>query len=189
MSKKEEKSSEVLPQKNIKAGVSIANPSGAARRRLLRAIGGSGSVAVGAIMTSQWQKPVIEAVILPAHAQTSIEPVANCPITVNVGSFSQSSPQAYTLSVYVSNGSGTTVMNELISSGFASVSLSGSSTFPVGAYGAGMAFSRGASANYGFAYTASCCSATLNANGGGIQQNLDFPLSLVIPDDGQCSFR
>lgn len=43
---------------------------GVARRRLLRALGGS-SLAAGTVVASGWHKPVVRAVVLPAHAQIS----------------------------------------------------------------------------------------------------------------------
>lgn len=44
----------------------------AARRRILkRLVAGGGIVATGKMMPDGWNKPVVESVILPAHAQTS----------------------------------------------------------------------------------------------------------------------
>jgi len=43
-----------------------------ARRRLLKIIAGSGSAAVGAgLIQREWARPVVQAIVLPAHAQTS----------------------------------------------------------------------------------------------------------------------
>jgi hypothetical protein len=53
-------------------GESVYNPAAAGRRRLLRAIGASGGVVAFAALTApQWVKPVINAVLVPAHAQLS----------------------------------------------------------------------------------------------------------------------
>ena len=38
------------------------------RRKALKAL----TLGTGAVMASQWSKPVVESVILPAHAQTSL---------------------------------------------------------------------------------------------------------------------
>jgi len=48
------------------------NNRNSARRRLLKIIAGSGSAAVGAgLVHREWARPVVQAVVLPAHAQTS----------------------------------------------------------------------------------------------------------------------
>lgn len=45
------------------------------RRKLLRSIAASGgAVATGKVMPESWTKPVIDTVLLPAHAQTSVRP-------------------------------------------------------------------------------------------------------------------
>lgn len=42
------------------------------RRRLIKAAAGSGGVIVGAkVAPKEWTKPIVDSVILPAHAQTS----------------------------------------------------------------------------------------------------------------------
>jgi len=51
---------------------SPANPRAAGRRRLLRTLGGAGSVAaVTALLAPNWVRPVVQVVVLPAHAQLS----------------------------------------------------------------------------------------------------------------------
>jgi len=53
-------------------GESVYNPAAAGRRRLLRAIGSGGGVAAFAALTApQWARPVVNAVLLPAHARLS----------------------------------------------------------------------------------------------------------------------
>jgi len=53
-------------------GESVYNPTAAGRRRLMRAIGASGGVAAFAALTApRWARPVVNAVLLPAHAQLS----------------------------------------------------------------------------------------------------------------------
>lgn len=43
------------------------------KRRLLKALAGGGSVIAGsAILPVQWKQPVVDSVVLPAHAQTSV---------------------------------------------------------------------------------------------------------------------
>ena len=47
----------------------------ASRRRLIKAIAGSGSVIVGTkVVPKEWIKPVVDSVILPAHAQITPPP-------------------------------------------------------------------------------------------------------------------
>lgn len=51
-----------------------SNTKETARRRILkRLVAGGGIVATGRIMPDDWHKPVVESVILPAHAQTTQE--------------------------------------------------------------------------------------------------------------------
>jgi hypothetical protein len=53
----------------------------AARRRILKRLAAGGSVLVtGHLFAQQWVKPVVESVILPAHAQATVTNV-----TVQVG--------------------------------------------------------------------------------------------------------
>lgn len=44
------------------------------RRKMLRALGGGSALAVGGALPDQWTKPAIQAVMLPAHAQTTPTP-------------------------------------------------------------------------------------------------------------------
>lgn len=53
-----------------------ASPGGTSRRRLLRVLGGSGGAALGSVLVVRWHKPLVHAVVLPAHAQMS---PAECP--------------------------------------------------------------------------------------------------------------
>ena len=46
-------------------------PRGFGRRRLLQALGAAGGSAIAALAPAKWTKPLIEAVVLPAHAATS----------------------------------------------------------------------------------------------------------------------
>jgi hypothetical protein len=43
-----------------------------ARRRLLKALAGTGAVAATGAVTSHWSRPLVESVLLPAHAATSV---------------------------------------------------------------------------------------------------------------------
>lgn len=52
---------------------SQTNKEAARRRVLKRLVAGGGFVATGKMMPDDWQKPVIESVILPVHAQMSPE--------------------------------------------------------------------------------------------------------------------
>jgi hypothetical protein len=44
---------------------------GLGRRRLLQALGLAGGGAVAALLPTRWTRPLVEVVVLPAHAQTS----------------------------------------------------------------------------------------------------------------------
>lgn len=57
--------------------------SSESRRKLLKSIAaGSGAIVAGKSLPESWSRPVVESVLLPAHAQTSTAPA--CTITVLV---------------------------------------------------------------------------------------------------------
>lgn len=58
-----------------------------ARRRLLKALGGAGgTIAAGKVLPEKWTRPVVESVLLPAHAQaTGQNPVLNFAGSVTPG--------------------------------------------------------------------------------------------------------
>lgn len=65
-----------------------------ARRRILkRLVAGGGIIATGRMMPDDWHKPVVESVILPAHAQTTQEEppplsnVSNVNVTMQMNFF------------------------------------------------------------------------------------------------------
>jgi len=61
---------------------STLNSAGGARRKLVQALGGAGGV-VGGLLLTGWRKPVVESVILPAHAQTTTETGGPTPTVCN----------------------------------------------------------------------------------------------------------
>lgn len=69
--------------KPLKTGGASTDARSDARRRLLKVIGGSGSLTLGAVLASGWHKPMATAVLLPAHARSSPPPVS---ITCNINS-------------------------------------------------------------------------------------------------------
>lgn len=53
--------------------------SDTSRRKLLKSIAaGSGAIVAGKSLPDSWSRPVVDSVILPAHAQTSAEPPVTC---------------------------------------------------------------------------------------------------------------
>ena len=63
------------------------------RRKLLKSMAvGSGAVVAGKSVPEEWMKPIVDSVILPAHAETTggeppaEEPPASCSVSGNVGS-------------------------------------------------------------------------------------------------------
>lgn len=49
------------------------------RRGILKSLGGGGLLAAGGLVPARWARPVVESVILPAHAQTSSEDASQEP--------------------------------------------------------------------------------------------------------------
>ena len=172
-----------------------SNPSGAARRKLLRKVRIGGGVALGAIIAKGWHTPVVQSAILPAHAQSSgnlgSPPVANsCPVIVNVihtDDFQNQDSYSFQGAI----GSIGFFPPALVSgTGFTGGSsvASGSATFdPVG-YVFDLvhtpAFSSVASATYSL--TISCCNDSLVTNfvATGVQT---FPFNVNIMGGGVCS--
>lgn len=87
-----------------KPGKTTDNPAAPARRRLLRALGGGGTTAPGALSSPQWTRPLVKAVVLPAHAQTSLvettDPVG-CAVALTVDFLPGPSQTGYSLSAVV----------------------------------------------------------------------------------------
>lgn len=154
------------------------NPRGAARRRLLRAIGKSGGLAIGSLLAANWVKPVVKSVMLPAHAQTSL---GGCPIEV-FGSVQPSSSAPFSLSVVVGN----TVLNS-VSGSISSTSLSGSGSFPPGSYAAGLVISQGSTQGLALTELVSCCGASNGAMGGVFNTTAAIVHLVTISDDGECT--
>jgi hypothetical protein len=166
-----------------------ANLRAVARRRLLRALGGSGGAVLGTVLTSSWHKPVVEAVLLPAHAQTSETTATNCPVTLTLSGFNDTGSAAYSLSLFVGDTVlAATTFDSTVSAG----SVSGSSTFPPGAYVAGVSLESDGIPLYSGIFRAECCdglytdSGAVNASVGG-GEVLDAQTGLFISDDGECS--
>lgn len=169
---------------------------GAARRRLLRALGRSGGITVGALLSAPWHKPLVKSVVLPAHGQTSpSEPGSEpgpvgCPITVDLSFFDRGPgggiyTDPYSLSLFVND----TIVNSTATSGVESTSLSGASTFPPGTYSAGLSvdFNDDTDFNaFSFTLDLACCDATEQLAG---SQVGDFATAaeFVVSDDGECA--
>ena len=187
------------PKQAGKVGQTQNNPSARSRRKLLRALGGTGGVALGAIMTSGWEKPLVESALLPAHAESS--PSA-CTSLIDFSSFAPASyASSYVLNALVSNSNGTTAIANA-NGGFvfpsSTTSVSGSSTFPPGTYMVGVQAFRSTDnfpTNFPFtesmtgAYGVSCCdgSNTLfqdSFDEGGTMITDVLPVN--ITDDGTC---
>lgn len=56
------------------------------RRRLIKVLAGTGSVVLGAkFLPEKWAKPVVDSVVLPAHAQLSVPFTMSCTATPPAG--------------------------------------------------------------------------------------------------------
>jgi hypothetical protein len=121
----------------------------------------------------------VEAVVLPAHAQTS--PGENCLVTV-AGEYSRQSNADYSVSLFV----GDTILAS-VTGGFSSASLSGASTFPPGAYPAGVSVAQAFDQLFGVNLTISCCDESVSAGGDDTASEAEASIVLTISDDGECS--
>jgi hypothetical protein len=50
------------------------------RRRAMKVLGAGGVVAATLMLPSKWTKPVVESIIVPAHAQASAPPTSTAPL-------------------------------------------------------------------------------------------------------------
>lgn len=194
------------------------NPRAAGRRRLLRAIGGSG-VALSAVLTSRWQQPVVETVVLPAHAQTTNanteqsssgpnqNQIAATGCVLSITSIFQAGPatpadqlQTYQIIVQgTSNGSLVTspVLAQATHSGTGTIALT--ATLELGDGPASFAFGNlrtmtPAPANVEVTYSAECCGGA-NTSGqitivaaGTSSGGIGSGDPLVVVQGGVCSF-
>lgn len=97
---------------SLPAGQSITNPQAASRRRLLRALGtAGGTVALGALTSPNWVKPVVRSVALPAHASTT-QPQCSVVLIVESSPFTGVTSSclgsiAYSIGAYLSSAAET----------------------------------------------------------------------------------
>jgi hypothetical protein len=103
--------------------------TGTSRRRLCRAVTGSGGLALGAVVLGVWRKPVVKAVALPAHAQTSVQ---GCRVSVALTADAGTSSGVYSVSLFVTDfGGGGTYLNSGSASD-ANLTVTGSALIPPG---------------------------------------------------------
>lgn len=175
------------PANNPRDGESTANPAGGSRRRLLRALGKSGGVAVAALLAGRWRTPVVRSVMLPAHAQTS---AGGCVVSVEF-EYDPDVDVTYNISIVISGTGGSTRLagqNGSVTGEGGTATVSGSSIFPPGTYTGALYLSETATTNPGFAYTAnaSCCDQRTGTNGRGDTSGQLALGGFVIRDDGTC---
>jgi len=171
---------------NKNRDVPDSNPAAAARRRMIRALGGSSALALSNLAVHGWQKPVVSAAVLPAHAQSS----PACQIGV---SFSYEDVALITRMVCIeilgSAGTlaqGCTTLPTAPSAAFNTTTGMLSANAAPGSY---MVSFLWAPASGSLAYTVSCCGGIPNIN------TLDPPpfgpredsVGVVVIDDGECS--
>jgi len=161
------------------------NPAGAARRRLLRAVAGSGSVMLGGLFSSGWQKPVVNAVILPAHAQLSGDIAPACAVTLSATVVANVWP--YTAQLFMSNFSGGTLVAET-NGGTGSTILSGVTVPTAGTYTVYLYYSASFQP-WSFTLSQACCgdAQATNTNFDSNTTTYFANLSFTTPGDGTCT--
>lgn len=71
------------------------------RRKLLKTIAaGSGAIFAGGLLPESWTKPVVNSVVLPAHAQTSVPPTTLPPTTLPPTTLPPTTPPPTTTLTY-----------------------------------------------------------------------------------------
>ena len=168
--------------------------SSESRRKLLKSIAaGSGAIIAGKSLPESWSKPVVDSVMLPAHAQTSIICTIDITyqITVNPpidGSY------GYSISYYPGGGFAVPPVNVLYTS---SVTQTYSHTLAPGQYvvsgGAGADSPVGSGGTASGQTSVSCCSAstllgapwTVPAGG---DDGDGGAVLVTVGTDGTCSF-
>jgi len=142
---------------NKNCELSDTNPAGSARRRMIRALGGSSALVLSNLAVHGWQRPVVRAAVLPAHAQSS----PACQIGV---SFSYEDQAIITRMVCIeilgSAGTltqGCTTLPSAASAGFSTTTGSVSANAAPGSYMVSFIWSVASGA---LTYTVSCCGGT-----------------------------
>lgn len=183
------------PELSEQPGVSTSNPVASSRRRLLRAVGASGGATVGMVLASRWQRPVVESVLLPAHAQTTSKPDDNdngndpdpggCTISV-AATVDHGDVFTVELVVAPNGGGGSTTVASLITEDD-NVTLAGSTTVPPGTYDVFGTISHPSSSFVTFTFAASCCLATTEATGND-ETGQSLGTFFATVGSGDCSF-
>lgn len=172
------------------------NSAGAARRRLICALGGTSGAVLGGALMSGWQKPIVESVLIPAHAQTSDETPAPTACNNEFGwtiMMTSPTPVDISLALFLN---GSAVTSDVFPSASAA-SLSLNSTTSTGSADASLGFelewSHTSIGSFSFPYTfdATCCTDNFQLiSNAGFAAAGTVPLqnlaAVQYPADGQC---
>jgi len=166
------------------------NPAGAARRRLLRTLTASGGVIAGGLLAPKWTKPVINAAILPVHAQATMVVIPACSISALVNIIPQGSTVPYTAVIVArdTNAVSTTLAYSAI--GGESTQVTGEiSTLGSGVYDAIFAVSFASARAWAFEFTATCCSDSgfISSVQADTATSFGIGQQVTLLDDGSCS--
>jgi hypothetical protein len=63
-----------MDKEDKKKAPSVEDKQGGRRKLLKSVVAGGGAATVAKLMPDQWSRPVVDSVVLPSHAQTSISP-------------------------------------------------------------------------------------------------------------------
>ncbi len=173
------------PGKIVPVDGSEQNPLATHRRRLIRILALSGGGAVGAVMSSRWETPVIESVLLPAHAQTTV--VSAVPCLINIAA-TVDSGDIFTLALAISSQSGGTPTTLASTTGDDElISLADTVTLPPGDY---EAFFRLTHPNSGYSYTfaATCCNDNVSFSSEIVGAGSTGAGNTLTLSSGDCAF-
>ena len=178
---------------------STSNPQGAGRRRLLQLTGGIGA---SAIVSSEWKKPVIETVLIPAHAQTTDSesdsdstqnstPAGPCVLTISAAATLSISSGTITddavLNAGILGGSTATLtlLDDVVST-ILSVNLT--TTLPPGSYTAAFAIGFGQPIDQTLQGTVQCCNNFATTQAPTSAVCVADSLAFTLLADGTCLF-
>lgn len=167
---------------------SESNPAASSRRRLIRALGGGGGLAIAAVVAYGWKKPIVTAVVLPAHARSSQTPATEeCTVGYSITATNDNATMAYTLAIALNGATAT----EVPITGSDTLSVSAELTAPTLSFTRFFTFAE-TGANIAMSESITCCAdivTTPAAVNAGNATAIFFPSWVVTADEGVCTIN
>ena len=168
-------------------GMTEHNPKAAARRRMIRALGGSGALGLATLAAGGWKKPVVDAVALPVHA--AVSPAA-CEIGASV-TVSNSNTSGATLGVCIEllDAGGTTSFGCYVASASGTASGGSSVTAGPGTYTLSYYWDTANTlTGVGLVNSGSVVCCNTSARGAiSVNSTSSYEVLLTVSDTGECA--